>query len=75
MQYTVGVAGGVPVSMISVGSQTTDNLGGFLDMIESLISQDSPPQVVTTSFALEEPGIPQPIAEYEISSAPFYFRE
>ncbi|KAF8488528.1 family S53 protease [Gautieria morchelliformis] len=61
-QYTVGVAGGVPVTFISVGSSNTDGIDGFLDIINFLISEPSPPQVLTTSYGFNEPGIPLSIA-------------
>ena len=64
-QYTVGVAGGVPTTFISVGSQNTDGIGGFLDIINFLISEATPPQVLTTSYGFNEPGIPLSIATCE----------
>ncbi|KAF8531378.1 subtilisin-like protein [Gautieria morchelliformis] len=61
-QYTVGIAGGVPVTFISVGSRNTDGIDGFLDIINFLISEASPPQVLSTSYGFNEPGIPLSIA-------------
>ncbi|KAF9049212.1 family S53 protease [Hymenopellis radicata] len=43
IQYTVGVATGVPVTFVSVGRQSSDGVGGFLDVFNVLISQDVPP--------------------------------
>ncbi|KAI0366841.1 subtilisin-like protein [Pilatotrama ljubarskyi] len=55
IQYTVGVATNVPTTFISVGEQTQDGtLSGFLDIINSLLTQDNPPLVLTTSFGFDE---------------------
>ena len=63
IQYTVGIATGVPVSFISVGEQTNDGaLGGFLDTVNYLLNEDSPPQVITTSYGDWEPDIDSSLA-------------
>jgi tripeptidyl-peptidase-1 len=54
IQYTVGVAQGVPVTFISTGFDYTDGLNGFLDMANYLLAMDVPPQVLTTSYAFNE---------------------
>ncbi|KII88003.1 hypothetical protein PLICRDRAFT_55032 [Plicaturopsis crispa FD-325 SS-3] len=55
IQYTVGVATGVPVTFISVGDDYQDgDLEGFLDTINLLLGEDSPPQVLTTSYGQNE---------------------
>ncbi|KAI0356085.1 subtilisin-like protein [Trametes cingulata] len=55
IQYTVGVATNVPTTFISVGQQTQDGaLEGFLDIINTLIAQENPPLVLTTSFGFDE---------------------
>ena len=55
IQYTVGVATNVPTTFFSVGERNQDgDLGGFLDIINSLIKLDSPPLVLTTSFGFNE---------------------
>ncbi|TDL17183.1 hypothetical protein BD410DRAFT_807518 [Rickenella mellea] len=47
IQYTVGVASGVPVTFISVGDDFQDgNLEGFLDIINFLLGEPNPPQVM-----------------------------
>ncbi|KAI0029777.1 family S53 protease [Vararia minispora EC-137] len=56
-QYTVGVATGVPVTFFSVGDNTQDGLFGFLDLANLLLSQSAPPNVLTTSYGANEPGI------------------
>ena len=52
IQYTVGLASGVPVTFISVGQNNTDGLSGFLDLINFLLGEDAPPQVLTTSYGM-----------------------
>ncbi|KIJ29336.1 hypothetical protein M422DRAFT_188615 [Sphaerobolus stellatus SS14] len=60
-QYTTGVAGGVPVTFITVGSSNTDGIDGFLDIINALIAETSPPQVLSTSYGFDEPEVPAAI--------------
>ncbi|KAI0331225.1 subtilisin-like protein [Cubamyces sp. BRFM 1775] len=62
LQYTAGLATEVPVFVLSVGSQNSDGIDGFLDAINTLLGQDPAPQVLTTSFGFNEPGLPAPIA-------------
>ena len=53
IQYTVGVASGVPVTFISVGNNFQDgNLQGFLDIINALLAESAPPHVLTTSYGM-----------------------
>jgi len=51
VQYTIGVATGVPNIFISVGNTHSD---GFLDLITTLQDQIDPPQVLTTSYDFNE---------------------
>lgn len=53
-QYTVGVATNVSTKFVSVGSQTQDGINGFLDIINTLLAQDTVPTVLTTSFGFDE---------------------
>ncbi|TDL21549.1 family S53 protease-like protein [Rickenella mellea] len=62
IQYTVGVASGVPTSFISVGPNNGDNLGGFLDIITFLQKQTTPPQVLTTSYGQNENTVSKALA-------------
>jgi len=63
-QYTVGLATDVPVVFISVGEDNQDgDLGGFLDIINYLLDEDSPPQVLTTSYGDNEADIPISMAD------------
>jgi tripeptidyl-peptidase-1 len=57
VQYTVGVANGVPVVFISVGESNSDGLDGFLDIMNNINRQTSPPHVLTTSYGFDEPDI------------------
>ena len=58
IQYTVGVATNVPTTFFSVGERNQDgDLGGFLDIINFLLGETSPPQVLTTSYGANENGI------------------
>ncbi|KAJ7932752.1 subtilisin-like protein [Mycena leptocephala] len=51
IQYTVGLATGVPVTFVSVGDRTQDGADeGFLDIINAMIAEAAPPQVLTTSY-------------------------
>ncbi|KIP08461.1 hypothetical protein PHLGIDRAFT_508562 [Phlebiopsis gigantea 11061_1 CR5-6] len=61
-QYTVGIATGVPVIFISAGEQNKDNLGGFLDMINFLLAESAPPQVLTTSYGQNENTVSSSLA-------------
>lgn len=64
-QYTVGVATGVPVTFISVGNTFDDgSLHGFLDIINFLLAETNPPQVLTTSYGQNENTISSALAMY-----------
>ncbi len=63
IQYTVGVASGVPITFISVGENFQDGaLEGFLDIINFLLAMDTPPQVLTTSYGQNENTISSALA-------------
>ncbi|KAI0356301.1 family S53 protease [Trametes cingulata] len=53
-QYTVGLASGVPVDFISVGESGKD---AWLDPATFLLNEESPPHVVTTSYAEAEDNV------------------
>lgn len=64
IQYTVGVASGVPTTFISVGELNKDGaLGGFLDIINFLLDESNPPQVLTTSYGQNEDTISSNLAK------------
>ncbi|KAJ7931745.1 family S53 protease [Mycena leptocephala] len=63
IQYTVGVATGVPVTFVSVGEDSQDgDLGGFLDIVNFLADEDNVPQVMTTSYGENESDLSQALA-------------
>ncbi|KAI0356281.1 family S53 protease [Trametes cingulata] len=61
-QYTLGVASGVPTVFISVGERNRDGVNGFLDIINTLISESNAPQVLSTSYGFDEPDLPTNLA-------------
>ncbi|KAF7293014.1 Family S53 protease-like protein [Mycena indigotica] len=63
IQYTVGLAAGVPVRFISVGLLNNDDAGGFLDQINALINSTSRPTVLSTSYGFGEDDLTLPVAE------------
>ncbi|RPD78406.1 family S53 protease-like protein [Lentinus tigrinus ALCF2SS1-7] len=63
IQYTVGLATGVPTTFVDVGPKNEDGLGGFLDIIDALLAEDTPPNVLTTSFGFNEADIPPALAQ------------
>ncbi|KAJ6537302.1 family S53 protease [Mycena vulgaris] len=60
IEYTVGVAGGVPVTFISVGPSSNDDVSGFVDIGNFLLAEtdDVRPKVLTTSYCFNEPELP-----------------
>lgn len=54
LQYTVGLATGVPAYFISVGPQSYDGTGGFLDTANYVLSNLSDAYVMTTSYDVNE---------------------
>ncbi|OJT02652.1 Tripeptidyl-peptidase sed3 [Trametes pubescens] len=61
-QYTTGIASGVPTVFISVGDRNSDGVNGFLDIINTLLGESAPPQVLSTSYGFDEPDLPASIA-------------
>ena len=57
VQYTVGLATGVPVYFISVGEDTDDGVFGFLDTANYVLSDLSSAYVMTTSYGSDESDI------------------
>lgn len=55
IQYTVGIANGVPVDFIAIGEKTQDgDNAGFLDVTNALLKEENPPLVVTTSYGFSQ---------------------
>ncbi|KAH9947173.1 family S53 protease-like protein [Amylocystis lapponica] len=59
VEYTVGLATGVPVIFLSVGE---DNTNGFLDSMYYFLGESDPPSVITTSYTFFEEEISVSIA-------------
>ncbi|KAH9919439.1 subtilisin-like protein [Epithele typhae] len=58
IQYTVGLATGVPVVYYFIGFDYQDGpLEGFLDEANYLLSLDHPPQVLSTSYGMQESSL------------------
>ncbi|KZV90055.1 subtilisin-like protein [Exidia glandulosa HHB12029] len=68
IQYTVGVATGVPTVFISVGEDQEDEVFGFLDIINFLLGEDNQPQVLTTSYGSDESDL-SPELQVELCNA------
>ncbi|KAJ7858989.1 family S53 protease [Mycena leptocephala] len=63
IQYTIGVATGVPVYFVSVGDSFQDgDLEGFLDIVNFLSDEDSVPPVMTTSYGENETDMSKALA-------------
>lgn len=63
VQYTVGLATGIPITFISVGDDWSDgDLEGFLDIVNYLLDKEQPPQVLTTSYGENESDISRSLA-------------
>ena len=63
VQYTIGVASGVPTVFISVGDDSTDGVFGFLDTANHLLAETTPPHVMTTSYGSDESDISRSLAK------------
>ena len=56
----------MPVTFISVGDEDDDVLTQYLNTVNFLLSQDSPPQVLTTSYGGDEPFVDADLATYVV---------
>lgn len=65
VEYTVGIAVNVPVTLISVGENNAneDDLDGFMDLTELLLSESSPQQVLLVAFTFNEVDVPVDLAQ------------
>ncbi|KAJ7607141.1 subtilisin-like protein [Roridomyces roridus] len=57
VEYTIGLATGVPVDLLSIGGNDTDIADPFLDMISFIEGLDDPPSVVSMSSGLDEADV------------------
>ncbi|KAM5542033.1 hypothetical protein V8D89_004343 [Ganoderma adspersum] len=62
IQYTIGVATGVPTVFISVGPSNDGGVDDFLDVAHFLLSQNNPPNVLTTSYGIDEGDVSPKLA-------------
>ena len=62
IEYTVGIATGVPITFMSAGYIFHDRLLGFLDLMNYYLDQDAPPNVITTSYGADEHTISRDLA-------------
>jgi tripeptidyl-peptidase-1 len=70
VQYTIGVATGVPTQFLSVGENFQDgDLEGFLDTVNYVTSESVIPTVMTTSYGQDESTISRALAKCVFSSA------
>ena len=51
IQYTVGIATGVPTTLYSIGDPTAQ---GFIDLVNVLLGLDELPLVLSTSYGFDE---------------------
>ena len=64
VQYSVGLATGIPVNFISVGDDATnDGAFGYLDTANYVLSDQSSAYVVTTSYNGDESAISSNVFE------------
>ncbi|KAF9077784.1 peptidase S8/S53 domain-containing protein [Rhodocollybia butyracea] len=64
IQYTIGLANGIPTTFFDVGNTNLDgDDGGFLDIINDLLAERNPPLVLTTSYGVagDESGLSRPL--------------
>ncbi|KAJ7796702.1 Pro-kumamolisin, activation domain-containing protein [Mycena olivaceomarginata] len=59
IEYTVGLAGGVPVTFIGIGEDNNDGVMGALDIVTSLLGEtdEARPTVLTTSYGVNEEDV------------------
>ncbi|KAJ6498221.1 family S53 protease [Mycena vulgaris] len=62
IEYTVGIAAGVPVTFISVGSDSVDDVDGFIDIVNSILADPAGITVLTTSYGFNEEDLPIDLA-------------
>lgn len=59
IQYTAGLANGIQTNFISVGNAGTT---GFIDVINKLLSQQTPPSVMSLSYGFDEKALSSSLA-------------
>lgn len=56
------MATGIPITFVSVGEDNNDGVNGFLDIINSLLSESPAPAVLSTSYGFNEEDVSPAIA-------------
>ncbi|KAJ7762851.1 family S53 protease [Mycena maculata] len=64
IEYTAGLAAGVPVTFISVGYNPQDDVGGFMDIVTAILAEPAAtrPTVLSTSYGFNENDVPISVA-------------
>ncbi|KIK68208.1 hypothetical protein GYMLUDRAFT_237294 [Collybiopsis luxurians FD-317 M1] len=62
IQYTVGLANGIPTTFVDIGSQNDDDGITFIDSINYLAAEENPPLVLTSSYGLDERSLSESLA-------------
>lgn len=75
IQYTTGIASGVPISFVSVGPTDTETDKEFFvalqDEANALLTMKTPPTVLTSSYSLNENLISQSLAKSVVLSVEY----
>ncbi|KAJ7493844.1 family S53 protease [Mycena latifolia] len=62
IEMTAGIAGGVPVTFISVGEDNVDDIDGFIDIVNFILEEPAGITVLTTSYGFNEEDLPVSLA-------------
>lgn len=71
IQYAMGIASGVPTTFLSVGPEMfthpDDFVTALLNEANYLLSLENPPNVLTSSYGINEANVTQSMAKSELS--------
>ncbi|KAJ7183697.1 family S53 protease [Mycena filopes] len=64
VEMTVGLAGGIPTTFVSVGEDNNDDVDGFVDIVNFFLAEADGvrPTVLTTSYGFNEEDMPASLA-------------
>ncbi|KAA1478787.1 family S53 protease [Dentipellis sp. KUC8613] len=62
IQMTVGLASGIPVTLLATGESNLLDPIGFINSMDALLAESNPPQVVTISYGWDEDFISPALA-------------
>ncbi|TFY60356.1 hypothetical protein EVG20_g7447 [Dentipellis fragilis] len=62
IQMTVGLASGIPVTLLATGESNLLDPVGFINSMDALLAESNPPQVVTISYGWDEDSIAPALA-------------